>query len=150
MYEIYTTLNNDTLESIAKKYNTTKDTLSKINGFSNNYQPIPGNNIIVPTNKNKPYNYYTIKKGDNIYQIAKDNNIDYNILLKINGLDKDDYIYPNQTILIPNQKYNFYLTTNEDTLRSISDNLNISPNMIIEENPNIFLVTDQIIAFKEK
>lgn len=150
MYEIYNILNNDTLESIAKEYNTTIDTLSEINGFSNNYKPIPGSNIIVPTNSNKPYKYYTVKKGDSIYEIAKNNNVDYNLLLKINGLEKDDYIYPNQTVLIPKNNFKIYLTQNEDTLRGISENLNTNLNTIMEENPNLFLVKDQIIIFKEK
>ncbi len=149
MYEIYTILNNDTLESIAKEYNTTTENLSKINGFLTNYIPIPGNNIIVPKNNN-PYKYYTVKKGDNIYKIAKDNNMNYNILLKINGLDEEDYIYPNQTILIPKENYKYYLTGNEDTLRNVSENLNATPTTIIEKNPNILLATDQIIFFKEK
>ena len=150
MYEIYNVLNNDTLESIAKKYNTNIDNILNINGFIKNYNPIPGTSIIVPTTSNKPYIYYTVKKGETIYQISKQNNIDYNTLLKINGLDKDDYIYPNQTILIPNKKYKIYSTTNKDTLKDISETLNISPNRIIEENPNIELVRDQIIVFKEK
>ena len=110
MYEIYNILNNDTLESIAKEYDTTVDNLTEINGFSKNFKPVPGNNIIVPKNQNKPYKYYTVKKGDNIYQIAQNNNIDYNLLLKINGLDKDDYIYPNQTILIPKNGIKIFLT----------------------------------------
>ena len=150
MYEIYKVLENDTLESIAKEYDTTIDNLYEINGFPSNYILKQNTNIIVPKNNNNPYKYYTVKKGDNIYQIAKDNNIDYNLLLKINGLDKDDYIYPNQTILIPNSNYNIYLTQNEDTIRSISDNLNTTPNTLIEENPNLFIKTDQIIFFKEK
>ena len=106
MYEIYKVLESDTLESIAKEYDTTIDNLYEINGFPSNYILKQNTNIIVPKNNNNPYKYYTVKKGDNIYQIAKNNNIDYYFLLKINGLDKDDYIYPNQTILIPNSNYN--------------------------------------------
>lgn len=150
MYEIYNIKLNDTIESIAKEFNTTKDELSKINGFSFNYNIIPNTNIIVPTNQNKPYKYYTIKKGDTIYQISEDNNIDYNLLLKINGLDEEDYIYPNQTILIPNNSFTLYLTKKNDTIEEISNKLNITPNLLIEENPNMVLETDQIIIFKEK
>ena len=132
MYEIYKIMENDTLESIAKAYETNIKSLSEINGFNNNYKLISGNNIIVPTKKNKHYKYYTVKKGDNIYKISRDNNIDHNILLKINGLDKDDYIYPNQTILIPNNNFKIYLTKNNDTVRKISESLNIKPEILIQ------------------
>ena len=148
MYEIYKIMENDTLESIIKDYDTTIDTILKINGFSTDYKLIPGNNIIVPANK--PYKYYTVKKEDNIYQIAKNNNIDYNLLLKINGLEKDDYIYPNQTILIPKENFKYYLTKNNDTIRNVTNNLNTTFDNIMKENPNIILATDQIIIFKEK
>ena len=150
MYEIYKVLENDTLDKIAKKFNTTIDNLYEINGLTNNYILSPSTSIIVPNNSNNPYKYYTVKKGDNIYQLAKNNNIDQNLLLKINGLDKDDYIYPNQTLLIPKNNYNVYLTQNEDTIKSISERINKTPSSILEENPNLYIETDQIIIFKEK
>lgn len=150
MYEIYNILENDTLNSIAKEFATTVDNLIEINGFSDSYIIVPGNNIIVPKNKNKPYKYYSVKKGDNISQIAENNNIDTDLLLTINGLDKDDYIYPNQTILIPNNNFKLYLTKNKDTIEEVSERLATNPNTLIEENPNLTLATDQIIFFKEK
>ena len=150
MYEIYNILNNDTIESIAKEFDTTIDTLFEINGFSPNIKLIPGTNIIVPSNKNNPYKYYTVKKQDTISKIANDNNTSSNLLLKINGLDKDDYIYPNQTLLIPKKDFNFYLTNKEDTLRGISENLNVETSILIKENPNLLLANNQIIIFREK
>ena len=150
MYEIYNILNNDTIDSIAKDYDTTIDKLSEINGFLPNFKLIPGNNIIVPSNKYNPYKYYTVKKGDTISKIANDNNTNSNLILKINGLDKDDYIYPNQTLLIPKKNYKFYLTNKEDTVREISKKLNIEPSSLVKENPNLLLSTNQIIIFREK
>ncbi|MBR3162293.1 MAG: LysM peptidoglycan-binding domain-containing protein [Bacilli bacterium] len=150
MYEIYKIMKNDTLESIAKEYDTDVNNLLEINGINTNNKLIPNNNIIVPTNKKNPYKYYTVKKGDTIHQISKDNNIDSNLLLKINGLDKDDYIYPNQTIILPNNNYKIYLTKNNDTVRGISESLNIEPEVLIQENPNIILDTNQVIIFKKK
>lgn len=150
MYEIYNILENDTLDSIAKDFNTTKEKLLEINGYTDDYQTIPGNNIIVPKNNSKPYKYYTVKKGDNIYQVAQNNSIDPDMLLKINGLDKDDYIYPNQTLLIPKNNLKIYLTKEKDTIRGVSKQLNTETNELIKENPSLFLATDQIIIFKEK
>ena len=110
MYEIYTVSDTDTLSTIAKKYGTTEEILSQINGFDKNYVLRPQTEIIVPVATDKTYKYYTVKKGDNIYQIAKTNNVDYDLLLKLNGLDKEDYIYPNQTLLLPKSGLTVYLT----------------------------------------
>ena len=85
-----------------------------------------------------------------MYQIAKTYNIDYELLLKLNGLDKDDYIYPNQTILIPKSGLTVYLTKEGDTISDILENLNASTEELFAENKNIYLAPEQIIIFKEK
>lgn len=150
MYEIYNIQNGDTLEQIASKYGTTKTILLQINGLPDNYKLIPNTQIVVPIDQNKTYRYYTVKKGDNMYQIAKKHNIDYELLLKLNGLDKDDYIYPNQTILLPKNGLTVYLTKQGDTITDIIENLNTTLKELMEENPNIYLAPEQIIVFKEK
>ena len=47
------------------------------------------------------YDSYEIKKGDTLYQISKEYNVNTKLLAQLNGLNLDDYIYPGQTILIP-------------------------------------------------
>lgn len=150
MYEIYNIQPGDTLSSIASKYGTTESMILQINGLPDNYKIVPGTQIVVPVEQNKTYRYYTVKKGDNIYQIAKKYNIDYDLLLKLNGLDKDDYIYPNQTILLPKNGLTIYLTKQGDTITDIIENLNTTLEELINENPNIYLAPEQIIVFKEK
>lgn len=150
MYEIYNIQAGDTLSSIASKYGTTESMILQINGLPDNYKIVPGTQIVVPVEQNKTYRYYTVKKGDNIYQIAKKYNIDYDLLLKLNGLDKDDYIYPNQTILLPKNGLTIYLTKQGDTITDIIENLNTTLEELINENPNIYLAPEQIIVFKEK
>lgn len=150
MYEIYTVSNTDTLSQIAKRYGTTEDMLIQINGFSKNYQPTANTQIIVPTENNDIYKYYTVKKGDNITLIARQYNLDPTLLLKLNGLDKDDYIYPNQTILLPKNGLSVYLTKQGDTLSDIAENLNTTTEKILKENPRIYLTPEQILIFKEK
>ena len=150
MYEIYTTMNGDTLSKIADKFGTTEDELININGFMDNYNPTPQSQIIVPSNQKEKYKYYTVKNGDNIYEIAKKHNIDHNLLLKINGLDKEDYIYPNQTIILPKSNLNYYLTQSNDTINKILEKQNINIEQLLEYNTNIYLEPDQIIIIKEK
>ena len=150
MYEIYKVQTGDTLDSIANKYGTTQALLLQINGLPDSYTPLPNSEIIVPLNQNSTYKYYTVKKGDNMYRIDEENNVNYELLLQINGLEKDDYIYPNQTILLPQNGLSLYLTKQGDTLSEILENFNTTYQEIKEKNPNIYLAPEQIIVFKEK
>lgn len=150
MYEIYKVQTGDTIDSIANKYGTTQALLLQINGLPDSYTPLPNSEIIVPLNQNSTYKYYTVKKGDNMYRIAEENNVNYELLLQINGLEKDDYIYPNQTILLPQNGLSLYLTKQGDTLSEILENFNTTYQEIKEKNPNIYLAPEQIIVFKEK
>jgi len=150
MYEIYMVKEGDTLESIANMYGTTVGVLSQINGIMDNYMVSTGNQIIVPIEKKQPYQYYTVKKGDNMYDIAKENDIDYFLLLQLNGLDEGDYIYPNQTIMVPKKGLKIYMTRNDDTLEYVLRKLNVTIDELMKENENIYLRQEQILVFREK
>ena len=52
--------------------------------------------MIVPSSASTYFEYYQIKQGDNLYQIAKRYNTNPDLLANINGLNDSDYIYPNQ------------------------------------------------------
>lgn len=139
MYKIYQVTTNETLEDVARKFNTTREELIRLNGNINN---LIGSYLIVPNNNE--YQTYIVKDGDNIYKIARDNNIDFSTLLKINGLDADDYIYPNQQILLPTNK--MYVTNEGDTMGMIFNKLDITPNQIsnleeikVEEDQTIII-----------
>ena len=148
--EIYTPKNTDTLSIVADKFNTTEEELRNINGLDNNYLITPDKELIVPKITNNNYDYYTVKKGDNIYQIAQNNNMDYELLLKMNGLDKDDYIYPNQTILLPKKNYLTYLTKEGDTIKDIISKTNTDLEQLLRIGNKIYLAKEQIIIFEEK
>ena len=148
MYEIYKVKDDDTIESIAEERNINKEMIYEINDIDENYDIFETREIILPKNKNKIFNYYKVKKGDNIYEISKKNNIDYEMLLKLNGLDKEDYIYPDQTLLIPNSKYKLYITKDGDTLSNITERNDIKD--LIENNKNIYLQSEQLIIIDKK
>ena len=141
MYEIYKVNVGDTIDSIASLYGTTTGVLQQING---NLDFSPGSLVIVPVSNMQPYQYYTVKKGDNMYDIARDNKIDYSLLLQLNGLDDGDYIYPNQTIMLPKKGYNVYMTNLDDTLDLVLKKMGISVDELMRENKNIYLRDEQI------
>ena len=150
MYDIYVIEQGDTLEGISKKFNITPSNLYKLNGFNPDYILQTGNQIIVPKNNNPYFYYYTIKQGDNLYRIAQRYHINENLLAQINGLEKNDYIYPNQVIAIPKEGVNIYITKEGDTLMGIINGIKANISVLLSENPNIYLLPDQIIIYKEK
>ena len=70
--------------------------------------------IAVPIS-NDYFTTYTVNSGDNLYAIARRYNINPTLLAALNGLNMDDYIYPNQKIMIPKSGYSFYITKDGDT-----------------------------------
>ena len=140
MYKIYQ-VGNETLIDIATKFNTTTETLEKLNGIQS---VIPGSYIIIPNTESSDYTTYIVKQGDNLYAIARTYQVDYPTLLKINGLDENDYIYPNQQIMIPNNK--MYVTNEQEKISDILNKLNIKLDGI-KNLEDLYLVKDQIIKF---
>ena len=99
MFESYRIGKNDTLESIAKKFNTSTKSIQELNNIYYIDNLRENMEIIVPSNSKEYYNYYVVEKGDSLYAIGKKYNINPELLANINGLNMDDYIYPNQEIL---------------------------------------------------
>ena len=145
MYGIYRIQQGDTIDSLSKKYGVSPEILENLNQNSN-FEV--GTNIIVPT-MNEYFEIYTIDKGDNLYNIAKRYNTDYNLLALLNGLNVNDYIYPNMTILVPKRNVKYYITKNNDTLLSINRLLNGNINKLLSQNNNIYLKEGQLIVYKD-
>ena len=149
MYTIYNVTYGDTLESIAGYFNTDVATLKEINSFPNNYQVSMGDQVIVPSIKNNRFMTYTIKKGDTLYEIARRYNVDVNTLIMLNGLEKDDFIYPNQEIIIPRDEVKVYITKNGDTLESVLADNNLLLDELYSRNSEIYLLPEQMIILKD-
>ena len=151
MYTIYQVQNGDTLASVASKFGISLDMLSSLNGIMVGSVLNPGDYIVVPRMQveNPYFMEYTVKKGDNIYEIAKKYNIDSSELLRLNGLNDTDIIYPNQIIMIPKNEVRFYITKPDDTLNKVTRELNVSANELARANEIIYLVNDQLLVYKK-
>lgn len=146
MYKIYKVKSGDTLESIARKFNTSVDNIRDINGID--YISL-GQMIIVPNNTSGEwFEIYTIKKGDNLYSLADKFNISLVDLLNINGLDKDNYIYPGQEILVPKSDVSVIITRKEETLESACTRLGLDNKSLLEQNNNLYLMPEQLLINK--
>ncbi len=104
-YLIYVVKAGDSLYSIAKKYNMTVDKLIEINNLKNNIisvgqqlKVIIQNDNAIPTGstcygkdyKEPTYITYTVKRGDNLYNIAKAYNVSVESIKTLNNLKNND------------------------------------------------------------
>ena len=103
----------------------------------------------IKNNQESPfYEIYEIKKGDSLYEISKYYNVNTKLLAELNGLDLDDYIYPEQMLLIPKKNVSYYITKEGDTLNNVSRLFNVDEDILLEQNKTIYLQTGQMIFYK--
>lgn len=168
-FNYYTVLAGDTLYSISNKYNTTVDSLKKLNNLINNNLSI-GQQLKVPVVSNSSDELlYTVKAGDTLYSISNKYGISVFDLKKLNKLSSNDlfigqkliinYIY-NSNISLGSScfgegyiepKYLNYTVKRGDNLYSIAKNYGVSVEMIKNLNNlvNDNLSIGQILKIKE-
>lgn len=147
--DIYIVEKGDTIESIGRKYNIPVIEIIKANNLKAPYLLNEGDSLTIPTGLYNIFDYYVVKKGDNLYEIAQKNNISLDLLLGVNGLDKDEYIYEGQTILIPKSDVKLYITKTGDTIESVSDFFKAPGVDIIYSNNSIYLLPGQLIVYRK-
>lgn len=149
MFESYILRKNENLLNVANKYNTSVKVLQDINNLYCLDDVREGMEIIVPTESKDYFNYYVVEQGDSLYGIARKYNINPELLANINGLDDDDYIYPNQQILIPKNGYSYYITAEGDTLDEVIRAFNSNKDKFLNENKTIYLMAGQLLVNKK-
>lgn len=128
----YTVQPGDTYWIISQKFKVDINTLMSYNGANKNTVIYPGQKILIPssssssgnntTEDKKPYityTWYTVKKGDILWDIALDFGIPFNELLKANNLTENSVANIGDVLKIPvhhvpvketpGQKYGEYL-----------------------------------------
>ncbi len=148
MYDKYLIKEGETLEDIASRFNTSVDMILNINDMYSREYLRAGEEIIVPKNQESYFTYYTVNQGDSLYQIARKYNINPSLLALLNGLNMEDYIYPNQRLIIPKSGYSFYITKDGDTLEIVRDKFNKNLGDILKYNETIYLLPGQLMINK--
>lgn len=95
------------------------------------------------------YTYYTVNKGDTLYSISKKFNVNSKLVSELNGLKTDEYIYPNQTLIIPKKGIQYYITKEDDTLKMVAKIFNAKEEDITKQNKTIYLLPGQMIFYRE-
>ncbi|MBQ7136594.1 MAG: LysM peptidoglycan-binding domain-containing protein [Bacilli bacterium] len=143
----YIVKENDTLDSIARRFNVSTIDIIKANNL-NTYFLVPGTNLIIPSVDDSLFIDYVVNKGDSLFSISQRYNINPVILAEINGLKLYDYIYPNQIIIVPKENTKLYITQDGDTLNSIINRMNTNLSDLEKYNKNIYLAPGQLIVGK--
>ena len=151
----YLVKDNDSLFKIASKFNTTVGILKALNNLESNIL-YPGQIINIPTSfveESSPSQYiiYTIKKGDNLYSIAKTYNIPLEDLIKFNE-KSTTLLQIGEQILIPRRNITnqniTYIVKPGDTLYNIAKRYNITVNdlkNLNNLNTNLLKIGDNLI-----
>ena len=95
------------------------------------------------------YKIYEIKKGDTLYKISKEFDVNNKLLSELNGLNIDDYIYPGQMLLVPKKDVSYYITKDGDTLYTVSNIFGVKEEDIVNNNKTIYLLPEQMIYYKK-
>ena len=136
--KVYTIKRGDTLYSIAREYNTTVEKIKELNKLSNNILSI-GQELILPISEEieevNNYSIYTVKKGDSLWKIAKEHNIQVDELIDLNNLTNLT-LQINQKLLVPQKKEQsgIYIVQKGETLWSIAKANNLEVNILKEIN----------------
>ena len=157
---IYIVQKGDTFYSIAKNNNISVDELVKINNLANSNLSI-GQELYIPkleekienNNLSEEYDFYTIKKGDSLWKIAREFDIPLPELIEINNLTNLT-LSIGQTLLVPkldNNTNNIYIVEKGDSLWSIAKNNNLSVDELKRLNnldSNLLSIGQQLIITK--
>ena len=149
MFESYILNKGENLMDVAQKYNTTIKVIQDLNNLYYLDDLREGMEIVVPKESKDYFNYYVVEKGDSLYAIARKYNINPELLANINGLNEDDYIYPNQQILIPKSDYSYYITAEGDTIDEVVKAFNSNREKFLNENSTLYLMAGQLLVNKK-
>ena len=132
--EYYTVVSGDTLYSIANKYGLTVDELKSLNHLSSNLLSI-GQRLLVKPTTSTTEETYTVKKGDNLYQIALQFDTTVDALKTLNGLTSN-LLSIGQVLKIPSSSSNeiVYTVVAGDNLYQIARRFGTTVAAIMSRN----------------
>ncbi len=119
--DTYTVKSGDSLYAIAKKYNTTVDTLKSLNNLTSNTLSI-GQVLKLPGSSTTSTDTYIVKSGDTLYAIANKYNTTVDALKSLNNLTSNT-LSIGQTLKIPSSSSDnvVYTVKSGDTLYGIAE-----------------------------
>ncbi len=144
----YTVKRGDTLSKIAYQYKTTVQEIAEINGIKNVNLIYAGETLKIITNSNNiggetnstGKTYYTIKRGDTLWKIARRYGISIQDIVSWNNIQNPNLIYPGQRLILygnyksSNNQNVYYTVKKGDTLWGIARRYRTCPIKIARIN----------------
>lgn len=137
----------DTLNKIAREYNTTVEELVSLNNIPNPNLIYINQNLKVPSNQKNQNNSteynannyinYIVKRGDTLSKLALQYSTTVGELVNLNNIKNANVIYVGQLLRIPeyeSQKYYIYKIQYGDTLTKIARQFNTSISEVAKTN----------------
>ena len=131
---VYTVKSGDSLYKIAQQHNTTVDEIKKLNNLSSNLLSI-GQVLKLPEKEITEENSYIVKRGDNLYKIAQQNNTTVGELMSLNNLSTTS-LSIGQVLKLPValSTQEFYTVKKGDSLYKIAQQNNTTVDELIRLN----------------
>ncbi|XMB86099.1 stage II sporulation protein D [Mycoplasmatota bacterium WC44] len=114
----HTVTSGDTLWDISRDYDISVDELKSINNLSTNTLQI-GQELIVTTNITTPYTY-TVKTGDNLWNLARQFNTTENNIRQLNNLTTDTLQIGQELIITSSSSSSTYTVKTGDNLWNLA------------------------------
>ncbi len=154
----YTVKRGDTLSKIAYMYGVTVEQIARENNIKNVNLIFTGEVLQITTSDTNSNNnitssvttYYTVKRGDNLYRIARRFGTTVNSIVKLNNIKNPNLIFPGQRLLLrrnvrPNDThavgFTFYRVGRGDNLTYIANRYRTTVANIVRlnniKNPNL-------------
>ena len=114
----------ESLFSIARRYNTTVSVLRSLNGISEGVDLEAGRSILVPEIDEASFKIVVVEAGDSLFGIAQRNGVSVAALQALNRLQDPRDIKVNQTILVPKRAdmaFEVHIVKPGDTLTKIAE-----------------------------
>ena len=106
---------NDTIQSIAKKYGYTEEELKIANSI------VPGSKLVIGTRVTLPARVHKVQKGQTLEMIAEIYNLDLKDLVGFNNLMPGDELKLGENLLLP---FYVYRTQGKETLEQVAKKFN--------------------------
>ncbi len=129
----------ETLTLIAQKFNTTVEEIISVNGIVNANLISAGTELYIPGLEgiSGELQVTSINLGENLHDLAKRNNIDFEVLLRLNKITSPNEIYVGTNVIVPSKE-----EASQNYVTAIMDTMDTPLEIAVKEQVNPWILMD--------